>query len=88
MTDRLAERVVRRAIATMASFYAAAPPPPTAAKEMLVHALEGESVQPMRQTATLSRPWLMGLSPRRGGLDRPSVVALEDWDLHRPASPV
>src|SRR5258707_13615261 len=43
MNDGLAERVVRRAVAALANSYAAAPARATAAKEMLVHALEGKA---------------------------------------------
>jgi hypothetical protein len=43
MSDGLAERVVRRAIAALANSYATAPARATAAKEMLVHTLEGNA---------------------------------------------
>src|SRR6202046_2994483 len=43
MSDGRAERVVRRAIAALANSYGAAPARATAAKELLVHALEGAS---------------------------------------------
>src|SRR5260370_19430349 len=43
MNDGLAERVVRRAVAALANSYAAAPARATAAKEMLVHTLEGKA---------------------------------------------
>jgi len=57
--------------------YAAAPQRATAAKEMLARAWRASLRQPMRRTAKLplSRPWPMGLRPRRGrGLDWLSVA--------------
>ena len=48
MNDGLAERIVRRAIAAMANSYGSAPARATAAKELLVHALEGAPPRPMR----------------------------------------
>ena len=56
MSDGIAERVVRRAISHLANSYGHAPAKATAAKEMLVHALEGGSDEPTRSTVTPRRP--------------------------------
>lgn len=93
MTDGLAERVVRRAIAALANSYAQAPARATAAKEMLVHALEGRSLAAdaadgyaaAAALAALAR----GVEAEAGrGLDWLCVAALEEWDFHHPESPI
>jgi len=60
MNDGLAERVVRRAVAALANSYGSAPARATAAKELLVHALEGAS-SPADEVdgyaASASMPW-------------------------------
>jgi hypothetical protein len=83
MTDGLAERVVRRAIAALANSYGSAPARAAAAKEVLVHALEGASSP--AAIAALAH----GIEAEAGrGLDWLSVAALEEWDFHHPESPI
>ena len=93
MSDGLAERVVRRAIAALANSYGAAPARATAAKELLVHALEGESeeadaVDGYAAAAALAA-LAHGIEAEAGrGLDWLSVAALQEWDFHHPESPI
>ena len=93
MTDGLAERVVRRAIAALANSYGAAPARATAAKELLVHALEGAS-GPADEAdgyaaAAAIAALAHGIEAEAGrGLDWLSVAALEEWDFHHPESPI
>ncbi len=90
MTDVLAERAVRHAIAAPASAYATAPQRATAAKEMLARAPQGEPEQPMRRTATLplSRSWPAGLRPGRGaGLTGCPSRPLTNGTSDHPESP-
>jgi len=93
MSDGLAERVVRRAIAALANSYGSAPARATAAKELLVHALEGSS-GPADETdgyaaATAIAALAHGIEAEAGrGLDWLSVAALEEWDFHHPESPI
>ncbi len=93
MSDGLAERVVRRAIAALANSYAAAPTRATAAKEMLVHTLQGnaqaadaaDGYAAAAALAALAR----GVEAEAGrGLDWLSVAALDEWDFHHPESPI
>ncbi len=93
MTDGLAERVVRRAIAALANSYGSAPVRATAAKEMLVHALEGHSNAADETDGYAAAAALAalahGVEAEAGrGLDWLSVAALEEWDFHHPQSPV
>ena len=93
MSDGLAERVVRRAIASLANSYAHAPARATAAKELLVHALAGESepadaVDGYAAAAAISA-LAHGIEAEAGrGLDWLSVAALAEWDFHHPESPI
>ena len=93
MTDGLAERVVRRAVAALANSYAASPERATAAKEMLVHLLEGDREQAdavdgyaaAAAFAALAR----AVAAEAGrGLDWLAVAALQEWDFHHPESPI
>lgn len=93
MNDGLAERIVRQAIGGLANSYGAAPARATAAKELLVHALEGDSEEAdavdgyaaAAALAALTR----GIEAEAGrGLDWLAVAALEEWDLHHPENPV
>jgi len=93
MNDGLAERVVRRAIAALANSYAAAPARATAAKEMLVHALEGKAEAADEADGYAAAAALAalahGIEAEAGrGLDWLSVAALEEWDFHHPESPI
>jgi len=93
MNDGLAERVVRRAIASLANSYTRAPTRATAAKEMLVHALEGNSEATDAADGYAAAAALAalahGVEAEAGrGLDWLSVAALEEWDFHHPESPI
>jgi hypothetical protein len=93
MSDGLAERVVRRAISALANSYAHGPARATAAKELLVHALNGESepadaVDGYAAAAALAA-LAHGIEAEAGrGLDWLSVAALAEWDFHHPESPI
>jgi hypothetical protein len=93
MNDGLAERVVRRAIAALANSYGTAPARATAAKEVLVHTLEGKSepadaLDGYAAAAALAA-LAHGVEAEAGrGLDWLSVAALEEWDFHHPESPI
>lgn len=92
MSDALAERVVRRAIAALANSYSASPARATAARELLVHALKGESedadaVDGYAAAAALAA-LAHGVEAEAGeGLDWLSVAALQEWDFHHPETP-
>jgi hypothetical protein len=93
MSDGLAERVVRRAIAALANSYGAAPARASAAKELLVHALEGASDAADESdgyaAAAAIAALAHGIEAEAGrGLDWLSVAALEEWDFHHPESPI
>jgi hypothetical protein len=93
MTDGLAERVVRRAIAALASSYDSAPARATAAKELLVHALEGASGSADETdgyaAAAAIAALAHGIEAEAGhGLDWLSVAALDEWDFHHPETPI
>ncbi len=93
MSDGLAERVVRRAIAALANSYSTAPARATAAKEMLVHTLEGNAGAADEADGYAAAAALAalahGVEAEAGrGLDWLSVAALEEWDFHHPESPV
>jgi len=84
---------VRRAMAALANSYGAAPARATAAKDMLVHALEGESDAADEADGYAAAAALAalahGIEAEAGrGLDWLSVAALEEWDFHHPESPV
>ncbi len=93
MTDALAERVVRRAVAALAGSYAVAPERATAAKDMLVHTLEGDA-RPADATDGYAAAALLvalagGVEAEAGqGLDWLAVAALQEWDFHHPESPI
>ena len=91
MNDGLAERVVRRAVAALANSYAAAPTRARAAKEMLVHTLEGKAEAADEADGYAAAAALAalahGVEAEAGrGLDWLSVAALEEWDFHHPDS--
>ena len=93
MNDGLAERIVRRAIAAMANSYGSAPARATAAKELLVHALEGASAPADEVDGYAASAAIAALAhaieaEAGRGLDWLSVAALEDWDFHHPESPI
>src|SRR5260221_10505576 len=92
MNDGLAERVVRRAVAALANSYAAAPARATAAKEMLVHTLEGKAeaadeADGYAAAAALAAlaHWVEAEAGRR--LARLRGAALRGADFRHPASP-
>jgi hypothetical protein len=93
MSDGLAERVVRRAIAALANSYAEAPARATAAKELLVHAFEGSSEEADATdgyaAAAAIAALAHGVEAEAGtGLDWLSVAALQEWDFHHPEDPL
>ena len=91
MNDGLAERVVRRAVAALANSYATAPARAIAAKEMLVHTLEGNSQAADAADGYAAAAALAALAhavEAGRGLDWLSVAALEEWDFHHPDSPI
>jgi hypothetical protein len=84
---------VRRAIAALANSYATAPARATAAKEMLVHTLEGNAGPADEADGYAAAAALAalahGVEAEAGrGLDWLSVAALEEWDFHHPESPI
>jgi hypothetical protein len=93
MSDGLAERVVRRAIAALANSYGAAPARATAAKEMLVHVFEGDAeaadaVDGYAAAAAIAA-LAHGIEAEAGrGLDWLSVAAIQEWDFHHPENPL
>ncbi len=93
MTDGLAERVVRRAVAALANSYPTRPERSAAAKEMLVHVLQGDvdeadEVDGYAAAAAMTA-LAHGIEAEAGrGLDWLSVAALEEWDFHHPESPI
>ncbi len=93
MSDGLAERVVRRAIAALANSYESGPARATAAKELLVHAFEGSSEQADGADGYAAAAALAalahGIEAEAGsGLDWLSVAALQEWDFHHPEDPL
>ena len=89
MNDGLAERVVRRAIAALANSYDSAPARATAARELLVHALDGESddADAVDGYAAAAAIWALAhaIEAEAGrGLDWLAVAALEEWNFHQP----
>src|SRR5258707_15064757 len=92
MNDGLAERVVRRAVAALANSYAAAPARATAAKEMLVHALEGKAEAADEADGYAAAAALAALAhgveaEAGGGAGWPSVAAPGGGGFHPPRSP-
>lgn len=93
MSDGIAERVVRRAISHLANTYGHAPARASAAKEMLVHALEGQNQAADEMdgyaAAAAVAALAHGIEAEAGqGLDWLAVAALQEWDFHHPESPV
>jgi hypothetical protein len=93
MNDGLAERIVHRAIAALANSYGSAPARATAAKELLVHALEGASAPADEVDGYAASAAIAALAhaieaEAGRGLDWLSVAALGEWDFHHPESPI
>ena len=93
MSDGIAERVVRRAIAHLANSYSRAPAKASAAKELLVHAFEGENADSDESdgyaAAAAVAALAHGIEAEVGrGLDWLAVAALEEWDSHHPENPI
>ena len=93
MNDGLAERLVRRAVAALANSYGSPPARATAAKELLVHALECRSSEADEAdgyaAAAVMAALAHGIEAEAGrGLDWLSVAALEEWDFHHPEDPI
>ncbi len=93
MSDGIAERVLRRAIAHLANSYAHAPSRSSSAKELLVHAFEGayddadeaDGYAAAAAIAALAH----GIEAEVGrGLDWLAVAALQEWDSHHPENPI
>ncbi len=93
LSDGIAERVVRRAISHLANSYSHAPARATAAKELLVHALEGAN-EPADESDGYAAAAAMaalahGIEAETGrGLDWLAVAALQEWDFHHPENPI
>src|SRR5258708_28617639 len=92
MNDGLAERVVRRAVAALANSYAAAPARATAAKEMLVHTLEGKAEAADEADGYAAAAALAalahGVEAEAGpGLGSLSAAALVACGFHPPPTP-
>lgn len=93
MSDGLAERVVRRAVASLANHYSAAPERATTAKDMIIRLLEGtveeaDAVDGYAAAAALVA-LAHGVEAEAGqGLDWLAVAAIEEWDSHHPESPI
>jgi hypothetical protein len=93
MSDGIAERVMRRAIAHLANSYSSAPARASAAKELLVHAFEGENADADESdgyaAAAAVAALAHGIEAEVGrGLDWLAVAALEEWDSHHPENPI
>jgi hypothetical protein len=93
MTDGLAERVIRRAMAALAASYGQAPARATAAKELLVRAFDGASDAADESDGYAAAAALAalahGIEAEAGrGLDWLAVAALEEWDFHHPENPI
>ena len=93
MSDGIAERVVRRAISHLANSYPHAPARSSAAKELLVHALEGASGDADETdgyaAAAAMAALAHGIEAEVGrGLDWLSVAALQEWDSHHVENPI
>jgi hypothetical protein len=89
MNDGLAERVIRRAVAALANSYERGPARATAARDLLVHALEGgssdaDAVDGYAAAAALAA-LAHGIEAEAGrGLDWLGVAAIQEWDFHHP----
>lgn len=93
MSDGIAERVVRRAIAHLANSYSRAPAKASSAKELLVHALEGANADADESdgyaAAAAIAALAHGIEAEVGrGLDWLAVAALQEWDFHHPENPI
>lgn len=93
MTDGLAERVVRRAAASLANSYPDAPARATAARDMLVHVLQGhpedaDATDGYAASAAFAALAHAVEAEAGRGLDWLSVAALEEWDFHHPENPL
>jgi hypothetical protein len=95
MSDGIAERVLRRAIAHLANSYAHAPSRASSAKELLVHAFEGEGAYDDADeadgyaAAAAIAALAHGIEAEVGrGLDWLAVAALQEWDSHHPENPI
>lgn len=93
MTDGLAERMVRRAIAALANSYASAPERSAVAKEMLIRVLQGNAdpsdAADGYAAATAFAALAHSVEAEAGrGLDWLAVAALQEWDFHHPESPI
>ncbi len=93
MSDGIAERVIRRAVAHLANSYAHAPTRASSAKELLVHAFEGtyddaDEVDGYAAAAAIAA-LAHGIEAEVGrGLDWLAVAALQEWDSHHPENPI
>jgi hypothetical protein len=93
MSDGIAERIVRRAISHLANSYSHSPTRSAAAKELLVHALEGAN-EPADEVDGYAAAAAMaalahGIEAEAGrGLDWLAVAALQEWDFHHPENPI
>jgi hypothetical protein len=94
MSDGIAERLLRRAIAHLANTYAHAPSRSSSAKELLVHAFEGgefdeaDEVDGYAAAAAIAA-LAHGIEAEVGrGLDWLAVAALQEWDSHHPENPI
>ena len=93
MSDGLAERVVRRAISHLANSYSHSPARATAAKELLVHALEGQNGEADEADGYAAAAAIAALAhgieaEAAHGLDWLAVAALQEWDFHHPENPI
>jgi len=93
MSDGIAERIVRRAVSHLANSYAHSPARTSAAKEMLVHALNGDNEQADEvdgyAAAAAMAALAHGIEAEAGtGLDWLAVAALQEWDFHHPENPI
>jgi hypothetical protein len=93
MSDGIAERVVRRAIAHLANSYSHGPARASSAKELLVHAFEGGSDDAEEAdgyaAAAAIAALAHGIEAEVGrGLDWLAVAALQEWDSHHPENPI
>ena len=93
MSDGIAERVVRRAISHLANSYGQSPARASAAKELLIHALEGQNQESDAAdgyaAAAAMAALAHGIEAEAGrGLDWLAVAALQEWDFHHPENPI
>jgi hypothetical protein len=93
MSDGIAERVLRRAISHLANSYGRSPARSSTAKDMLVRAFEGASVEADEADGYAAAAALAalahGIEAEVGrGLDWLAVAALQEWDFHHPENPI